>query len=131
GAPGLHRVAPHHADGGPGGPQRLADARHARALGVIVDVVYNHLGPSGNYLGEYGPYCSSRHSTNWGDGVNLDGPDSDHVRRFFLDNARMWLRDYHADGLRLDAVHALVDDSALHFLEELSSEVRELSAQLG
>lgn len=128
---GVDLFAPHHAYGGPGGLQRLVDACHARGLGVIVDVVYNHLGPSGNYLGEYGPYFSSRHSTNWGDGVNLDGPDSDHVRRFFLDNARMWLRDYHADGLRLDAVHALVDDSALHFLEELSSEVRELSAQLG
>ena len=128
---GVDLFAPHHAYGGPGGLQRLVDACHARGLGVILDVVYNHLGPSGNYLGEYGPYFSSRHSTNWGDGVNLDGPDSDHVRRFFLDNARMWLRDYHADGLRLDAVHALVDDSALHFLEELSSEVRELSAQLG
>ncbi len=128
---GVDLFAPHHAYGGPEGLLRLVDACHGRGLGVIIDVVYNHLGPSGNYLAQFGPYFSSRHTTNWGDGVNLDGPDSDPVRRFFLDNARMWLRDYHADGLRLDAVHALVDDSAIHFLEELSSEVRELSAELG
>jgi maltooligosyltrehalose trehalohydrolase len=93
--------------------------------------VYNHLGPAGNYLAEFGPYFSSSHHTNWGDGVNLDGPGSDEVRRFFADNALMWLTDYHFDGLRLDAVHALADDSALPFLEQLSAEVGARSAHLG
>lgn len=128
---GVDLFAPHHAYGGPEGLMRLVDACHARGLGVLIDVVYNHLGPSGNYLGQFGPYFSERHTTHWGKGVNLDGPGSDEVRRFFIDNALTWLRDYHADGLRLDAVHALVDDSALHFLEELSREVRDLSAELG
>ena len=79
---------------------------------MVLDVVYNHLGPAGNYLPEFGPYFSDRHQTNWGDAVNFDGPGSDEVRRFVIDNALMWLRDYHCDGLRLDAVHAIVDDSA-------------------
>ena len=85
-----------------------------------MDVVYNHLGPAGNYLPEFGPYFSERHQTNWGAAVNFDGPGSDEVRRFVIDNALMWLRDYHCDGLRLDAVHAIVDDSATHILEELA-----------
>lgn len=128
---GVDLFAPHHAYGGPDGLMRLIDACHARGLGVVIDVVYNHLGPSGNYLAQFGPYFSERHHTNWGSAVNLDGVESDQVRRFFLDNARMWLEDYHADGLRLDAVHALVDDSALHLLEELSREVEDLAAALG
>lgn len=128
---GVDLFAPHHAYGGPEGLMRLIDACHARGLGVIIDVVYNHLGPSGNYLAQFGPYFSSQHVTSWGEGVNLDGPGSDAVRRFFLDNARLWLRDYHADGLRLDAVQALLDRSALHFLEELGREVRDLSVHLG
>ena len=99
--------APHHDYGGPDGLKRLVDAAHGRGLGVIMDVVYNHLGPDGNYLPEFGPYFSARHRTNWGPAVNFDGPGSDEVRRFVIDNALMWLRDYHCDGLRLDAVHAI------------------------
>jgi len=125
---GTSLFAPHHGYGGPDGLKRLVDAAHARGLGVIMDVVYNHLGPDGNYLPEFGPYFSARHRTNWGAAVNFDGPGSDEVRRFVIDNALMWLRDYHCDGLRLDAVHAIVDDSATHILEELASEVAALAA---
>lgn len=125
---GVDLFAPHHAYGGPDGLKRLIDACHSRDLGVVLDVVHNHLGPAGNYLAEFGPYFSERHHTNWGAAVNLDGPGSGEVRRFFIDNAVMWLRDYHVDGLRLDAVHALVDDGAVHFLEELGGEVEALSA---
>jgi maltooligosyltrehalose trehalohydrolase len=120
---GVDLYAPNAGDGGPEGLKRLVDACHAKGLAVIFDVVYNHLGPSGNYLGEYGPYFTDRYGTPWGEAVNLDGPDSDPVREFVLDNALMWLRDYHADGLRLDAVHAIVDTSATHILEELAGRV--------
>src|SRR5262245_33172544 len=99
---GVDLWAPHHAYGGPDGLKTLVDACHAHGLAVVLDVVYNHLGPSGNYLGCFAPYFSDRHRTPWGVAVNLDGPESDEVRRFFCDNACMWLRDYHLDGLRLD-----------------------------
>jgi len=122
--------APHHAYGGPDGLKRLVDACHGHGLGVILDVVYNHLGPAGNYLGEFGPYFSDRHQTNWGDAINFDGPGSDEVRRFVIDNALMWMRDYHVDGLRLDAVHAFVDDSACHVLEQLATETEALAAHV-
>jgi maltooligosyltrehalose trehalohydrolase len=128
---GVDLYAPNSTDGGPEGLKRLVDACHARGLAVIFDVVYNHLGPAGNYLGEYGPYFTDRYGTPWGEAVNLDGRDSDPVREFVLENALMWLRDYHADGLRLDAVHAIVDTSATHILEELSVRVDELEAELG
>jgi maltooligosyltrehalose trehalohydrolase len=128
---GVDLYAPHHAYGGPQGLKRLVDACHARGLAVLLDVVYNHLGPAGNYLGRFGPYFTDRYATPWGPAVNLDGPDSHEVRRFFCDNALMWLRDYHADGLRLDAVHALVDTSAMPFLEQLAAEVDALAAHLG
>jgi maltooligosyltrehalose trehalohydrolase len=128
---GVDLYAPHHAYGGPDGLKRLVDAAHATGLGVVMDVVYNHLGPAGNYLGRYGPYFTDRYNTPWGDAVNLDGPDSGPVRQFFLDNAELWLRDYHCDGLRLDAVHAIVDTSATHLLEELAQRVERLSAHLG
>jgi maltooligosyltrehalose trehalohydrolase len=128
---GVDLFAPHHAYGGPDGLKRLVDAAHARGLGVVLDVVYNHLGPAGNYLPEFGPYFSARHHTNWGHAVNFDGQGSDEVRRFVIDNALAWLRDYHCDGLRLDAVHAIVDDSATHILEELAVEVGALAAQVG
>lgn len=128
---GVDLFAPHHAYGGPDGLKRFVDACHEHDIGVVIDVVYNHLGPSGNYLGQYGPYFSDRHHTNWGDGVNLDGPNSHEVRRFFIDNALTWLRDYHADGLRLDAVHALADESAVHLLEALADEVDVLATQVG
>ncbi len=128
---GVDLWAPHHAYGGPEGLKRLVDACHRHGLAVVLDVVYNHLGPDGNYLREFGPYFTDRHSTPWGDAVNLDGPGSDEVRAFFLDNACMWLRDYHLDGLRLDAVHAIVDTSAVHLLEELAGRVDALAAAVG
>jgi maltooligosyltrehalose trehalohydrolase len=128
---GVDLFAPHHAYGGPDGLKRLIDAAHSRGLGVVMDVVYNHLGPAGNYLPAFGPYFSQRHQTNWGPAVNFDGPGSDEVRRFVVDNALMWLRDYHCDGLRLDAVHAIADDSATHILEQLAAEVAALAAHLG
>jgi maltooligosyltrehalose trehalohydrolase len=128
---GVDLYAPHHGYGGPEGLKRLVDAAHSRGLAVILDVVYNHLGPAGNYLERSGPYFTDRHHTPWGQAVNLDGPGSSEVRRFFCDNALMWLRDYHMDGLRLDAVHALIDTSAVHFLEQLAAEVQALAAQLG
>src|ERR1700722_13382288 len=128
---GVDLFAPHHAYGGPDGLKRLVDACHARGLAVLIDVVYNHLGPSGNYLPRFGPYLTHRHSTPWGDAVNFDGRGSDEVRRLFCDNALMWLRDYHCDGLRIDAVHAIIDTSAIHFLEQLASEVAALERELG
>ncbi len=117
--------------GGPEAYQRFVDACHRRGLGVIQDVVYNHLGPSGNYLPRFGPYLDQSRSNSWGESLNLDGPDSDEVRRFIIDNALMWLRDYHVDGLRLDAVHALRDTRAIHVLQELAIEVDALSAFVG
>ncbi len=128
---GVQLFAPHHAYGGPEGLKKLVNACHARRLAVLLDVVYNHLGPSGNYLAKYAPYFNPRYSTPWGDAVNFDGPHCDEVRRFFCDNVLMWLRDYHFDGLRLDAVHAILDTSAEPFLEQLGLEVKQLSAQLG
>ena len=128
---GVDLFAPHHAYGGPEGLDRLVDAAHARGLGVMLDVVYNHLGPEGSYLAEFGPYFSDSHRTPWGPAMNLDGEGSAEVRRFFIDNARHWLADHHIDGLRLDAVHALVDDSALPFLAELSAAIDDLAAHLG
>ncbi|WP_278259583.1 malto-oligosyltrehalose trehalohydrolase [Nocardioides convexus] len=119
--------AVHEPYGGPAAYQRLVDACHRAGIGVIQDVVYNHLGPSGNYLPRFGPYLKDGRNT-WGDLVNLDGPGSDEVRRLILDNALMWLRDFHVDGLRLDAVHALADDSEVHLLEEMAVEVAALSA---
>ncbi|MEA2844388.1 MAG: maltooligosyltrehalose trehalohydrolase [Actinomycetota bacterium] len=128
---GVDLYAPHQAYGGPDGLKRLVDACHARGLAVVIDVVYNHLGPAGNYLSEFGPYFTDRYATPWGMAVNLDGAHSDPVRDFVVGNALMWLRDYHADGLRLDAIHAIVDTSAVHILEELRTQVETLAADLG
>jgi maltooligosyltrehalose trehalohydrolase len=128
---GVLWFAVHEPYGGPDGLKRFVDAAHSRGLGVVMDVVYNHLGPAGNYLPEFGPYLTEAHSTPWGPAINLDQAGSDEVRRYVLDNALMWLRDYHLDGLRLDAVHALVDESATHLLEELSVEVEGLASQVG
>ncbi len=128
---GVDLYAPHHDYGGPDGLKRLVDACHAAGLAVVLDVVYNHLGPAGNYLGRFGPYFTDRYATPWGEAVNFDGSDSDPVREFFVDNALMWLRDYHFDGLRLDAVHAYLDTSATHILEELAVRVEELSDSVG
>jgi len=102
--------------GGPAAYQRFVDACHQQGLGVIQDVVYNHLGPSGNYLPEFFPIFAEGGANTWGNSINLSGPDSDEVRRYVIDNALMWLRDMHVDGLRLDAVHALADDSETHLL---------------
>ncbi|NUR06513.1 MAG: malto-oligosyltrehalose trehalohydrolase [Nocardioidaceae bacterium] len=137
--PGRHNwgydgVAPysvHDAYGGPPALQRFVDAAHRHGLAVCLDVVYNHLGPDGNYLAELGPYFDDAYVTPWGQAVNLDGPDSDEVRRWVLDNVRQWLLDFHVDGLRLDAVHELHDDSALPILEEMSREVDALAEQTG
>ena len=117
--------------GGPLGYQQFVDACHQRGLGVIQDVVYNHLGPSGNYLTQYGPYLNEGGSNTWGQSPNLDGEDSDEVRRYIIDNALLFLTDYHVDGLRLDAVHALHDTRAMHLLEELNVDVSARSAFLG
>jgi maltooligosyltrehalose trehalohydrolase len=128
---GVDLYAPHHVYGGPEALKALVDACHARGLAVILDVVYNHFGPSGNYWSRFATYLTKRYATPWGDAVNLDDRGSDEVRRFFCDNALMWLRDYHFDGLRLDAVHAIFDRSATHLLEQLASEVAELEQQIG
>jgi maltooligosyltrehalose trehalohydrolase len=128
---GVYLYAPHHVYGDPDDLKRLVDACHARGLAIVLDVVYNHLGPAGNYLDRFGPYFTDRYTTPWGTAVNFDGPFSDEVRRFFCDNALMWSRDYHFDGLRLDAVHAIIDTSATHFLEQLACEVADLEAQIG
>jgi len=128
---GVDLYAPHHAYGTPDDLKKLVNACHAKGLAVLLDVVYNHFGPAGNYLGKFGPYLTEAYKTPWGAAVNLDHEGSHEVRRFFIDNALMWLRDYHFDGLRLDAVHAFMDRSALHFLEQLSCEVDALAAQRG
>ena len=128
---GVQLFAPHPAYGGPDGLKRLVDACHAVGLGVVMDVVYNHFGPAGCHLPEYGPYLTDRHRTVWGDAVSFDGPDSHEVRRFVIDNALMWLRDFHCDGLRLDAVHAIQDTSEVHVLAELGAEVDELASEIG
>jgi maltooligosyltrehalose trehalohydrolase len=117
--------------GGPDAYRRFVEACHARGLAVIQDVVYNHLGPSGNYLPQFAPYLHEGKANTWGSSLNLDEEHSDEVRRYVLDNVLMWLRDYHVDGLRLDAVHALVDHRAVHILEEIAEEVDALSAHVG
>ncbi|MET0933233.1 MAG: malto-oligosyltrehalose trehalohydrolase [Mycetocola sp.] len=128
---GVLWYAVHEGYGGPDGYRRFVDACHAAGLGVIQDVVYNHLGPSGNYLPKFGPYLTDGPGNTWGSSLNLDGPESDAVRRYIVDNALMWLGEYHVDGLRLDAVHALVDSTAVHILEQLASETAALSAFVG
>jgi maltooligosyltrehalose trehalohydrolase len=127
---GVCWFAPHEAYGGPDGLKRFVDACHRRGLGVVLDVVYNHFGPSGAYAPTFGPYLAED-VNSWGRAVNLDGPWSGEVRRYIADSVRMWLRDYHIDALRLDAVHALVDRGATHLLEELAVEVDSLSTHLG
>jgi maltooligosyltrehalose trehalohydrolase len=121
--------AVHEPYGGPDGFKRFVDAAHARGLGVVLDVVYNHMGPSGAFLDRFGPYFAGRNQ--WGPALNVYGPGSDEVRRYVIDNALMWLRDFHVDALRLDAVHAIVDHRAKHILEELAEEVDALAAGVG
>ncbi len=128
---GVHLYAPQSTYGGPRGLRRLVDACHARGLSVFLDVVYNHLGPEGNYLAEYGSYFTDRYRTPWGQAVNFDGPDSAGVRRHVVENARMWVRDFHVDGLRLDAIHSIFDSSPVHVLTEVVAAVREEAVRLG
>ena len=116
--------------GGPAGLQALVDACHARGLAVVLDVVYNHLGPEGNYLAEFGPYFTDRYRTPWGQAINFDGPESDEVRRYFIGNALYWTKEFHIDALRLDAIHAIVDPSARPILEELGEAVHQQARQL-
>jgi maltooligosyltrehalose trehalohydrolase len=128
---GVGLFAVHEPYGGPRAFQRFVDACHARGLGVCLDVVYNHLGPSGNHLAAFGPYFTDHYVTPWGPALNLDDAGSDDVHAFVLDNVEQWLREFHVDALRLDAVHALHDERALPLLEEMSARVDDLSAELG
>jgi maltooligosyltrehalose trehalohydrolase len=128
---GVALYAPLPAYGGPEAVKRFVDAAHGKGLAVLIDVVYNHFGPSGNYTGKFGGYITETHMTPWGGAVNFEDAGSAEVREFFIQNALMWLRDYHFDGLRVDAVHAFVDRSATHFLRQLEEEVRALSNHTG
>lgn len=128
---GVTLFATRQAYGGPDGLKRFVNACHAHGLAVLLDVVYNHFGPVGNYAGRFAPYLTSNHCTPWGDAVNLEFENSDQVRRFFCDNALMWMEEFHIDGLRLDAVHEYVDRSAINFMEQLAMEVEGLSTRLG
>ncbi len=128
---GVLPFAAHHAYGGLDGLRRFVDASHARGIAVVLDVVYNHLGPEENHLGEFGPYFTDRYHTPWGAALNFDGPASDGVREFFVENAKFWVRHAHVDGIRLDAVHAIVDHTAFTFVEELTASVHEVGAADG
>jgi maltooligosyltrehalose trehalohydrolase len=120
---GVYPFAVQNSYGGPMGLKRLVNACHNHRMAVILDVVYNHLGPEGNYLGDFGPYFTERYKTAWGLALNFDGPHSDEVRDFFIENALYWIAEFHMDALRLDAVHSIRDHSPLPFLEELSEKV--------
>ena len=120
---GTYLFAPQNSYGGPFGLHRLVDACHTAGLAVILDVVYNHLGPEGNYWGEFAPFFTDHYRTPWGSAVNYDGPHSDAVRQTIIDNAVYWVREYHIDGLRLDAIHSIFDFSAKHILQELTEAV--------
>ncbi len=117
--------------GGPSGLMNFVNACHERQMAVLLDVVYNHLGPEGNYLRNFGPYFTELYKTPWGDAINFDGPHSDSVRHFFIENALYWIRDFHIDGLRLDAVHGIFDFSAYHILKELNDQVQESALKAG
>ncbi|RAU82697.1 malto-oligosyltrehalose trehalohydrolase [Pontibacter arcticus] len=128
---GVYPFAAQSTYGGPEGLKKLVDACHAQGISVVLDVVYNHFGPEGNYLNDFGPYFTEQYNTPWGAALNFDQAHSDHVRNFFFQNALMWLRDYHIDALRLDAVHAIYDMGAKHFLQELQEQVIQLTEQTG
>jgi maltooligosyltrehalose trehalohydrolase len=127
---GVYLYAPQNSYGGPEGLKSLINACHQKGLAVILDVVYNHLGPEGNYLGDYGPYFTDRYKTPWGPAINFDGPESDEVRRFFIDNALYWATEYHMDGLRIDAIHGIFDFSAKHILEDIREAVHREAKRL-
>ncbi len=128
---GAYLYAPQSTYGGPQGLKTLVNACHAAGLAVILDVVYNHLGPEGNYLADFGPYFTDRYRTPWGDAINYDGPDSDEVRHFIISNALYWVTEYHIDALRLDAIHGIYDFSATHILRELAEAVHGQANRLG
>jgi maltooligosyltrehalose trehalohydrolase len=128
---GVFPYAAQDSYGGPAGLQHLVNACHEKGLAVILDVVYNHLGPEGNILGQYGPYFTDKYHTPWGDALNFDDAWSDGVRQYFIENAVMWFRDFHIDGLRMDAVHAIKDFGPVHLLSEIRQRVDELTAQTG
>jgi maltooligosyltrehalose trehalohydrolase len=116
--------------GGPNGLKKLVNAAHERGLAVVLDVIYNHLGPEGNYLRFFGPYFTAHHKTPWGDAINYDDAGCEHVRRYFVENALYWIREYHIDGLRLDAVQTIKDDSPRHIVSEIAEEVHALGREL-
>ncbi|HYP51938.1 MAG TPA: malto-oligosyltrehalose trehalohydrolase [Pyrinomonadaceae bacterium] len=128
---GTHPYAPQSTYGGPEGFKKFVDACHREGLAVVLDVVYNHLGPEGNYLGEFAPIFSQNYRTPWGDALNFDGPDSDGVRRYFVENALYWLTEYHVDGLRLDAIHRIIDTGTRHLLAEIADAFRRQAEALG
>jgi maltooligosyltrehalose trehalohydrolase len=128
---GVQPFAVQHSHGGPAGLKRFVDACHSRGLAVLLDVVYNHLGPEGNYLRDFAPYFTDSYRTPWGEAVNFDGPHSDHVREYFIQNALHWLEHYRMDGLRLDATHAMFDERPVHFLEELAQRCRRFERASG
>ncbi len=128
---GVHPYAVQNSYGGPRALQRLVDAAHRLGLAVLLDVVYNHLGPEGNYLAKFGPYFSDGYHTPWGGSINFDGPDSDAVRQFIIDNACAWVRDFHLDGLRLDAVQTIYDRSPRHILADIQAAVEQEAAAAG
>src|SRR5262245_8794262 len=127
---GVYPFAVQNSYGGPLGLKRFVNACHRQHMAVILDVVYNHLGPEGNYFADFAPYFTERYKTPWGLALNFDGAHSDHVRCYFIENARQWITDFHIDALRLDAVHAILDHSPQPFLAELSTEIETLAAQL-
>lgn len=128
---GVFPYAVQHSYGGPDGLKKLVDACHNRGISVVLDVVYNHLGPEGNYVGHFGPYFTDNYRTPWGMAVNFDGPYADGVRDFFIENALHWFQHYHIDGLRLDAIHAIFDHGAVHFLQQINQEVKAYAEQVG
>ncbi|HEY7860475.1 MAG TPA: alpha-amylase family glycosyl hydrolase, partial [Gemmatimonadaceae bacterium] len=128
---GVSLYAPQNSYGGPDALKRLVNAAHGAGLAVVLDVVYNHVGPEGNYLSEFGSYFTDTYRTPWGRAVNYDGPDSDDVRAFVIENACYWVREFHIDALRLDAIHGIFDFGANHILAELTERVHETAAELG
>ncbi len=128
---GVYPYAAQNSYGGPEGLIRLVNACHQKGLAVVLDVVYNHFGPEGNYLWDYGPYFTDRYKTPWGDAINFDGPYSDEVRCYFIENALSWIRDFHMDGLRIDGIHGIVDSGTTHFLRELSEAIHHEAELLG
>jgi len=127
---GVYPYAAQNTYGGAAGLKALVEACHRRGMAVVLDVVYNHLGPEGNYLAQFAPYFTGRYRTPWGEALNFDGAHSDQVRRYFIENALAWVTDYHIDALRLDAIHAIVDASAVPFLQELGQAVHQRAREL-